>query len=265
MSRDTAGFLDNLFGLQGKTAVVVGGTGVLCGTMAKGLWSAGCRVLLVGRNQGQGRGASSRLGSSGRGSGVLQGRSHGQIPRWKLPWPTRSSVSAARISGSTARASIPRTPYLDISEEEFGRILDNNIKSVHLGCQIIGKHWLDNKLTGNIINMSSMSALRPLSRVFTYSVTKAAVWNLTQNLAREWAPNGIRVNALCPGFFPAEQNRKVLDKERIASIMRLTPMDRFGEAEELLGATLLLASDKAAGFITGAHLVVDGGFSVTTI
>ncbi len=113
--------------------------------------------------------------------------------------------------------------------------------------------------------MSSMAAVRPLSRVFVYSLTKAALLNLTQNLAREWAAHGIRVNALCPGFFPAEQNRRVLDESRVKAIMDSTPMSRFGEAEELIGATLLLASEKAGSFITGSNLVVDGGFSVMAL
>ncbi len=113
--------------------------------------------------------------------------------------------------------------------------------------------------------MSSMAALRPLSRVSVYNLTKAALWNLTEYLAREWAGYGIRVNALCPGFFPAEQNRRVLDKSRVEAIMGHTPMGRFGDPEELVGATLLLASDKAGSFITGSNLVVDGGFSVTAI
>ncbi len=264
MSRDTAGFLSNLFGLEGKTAVVVGGTGVLCGEMAKGLWSAGCRVLLVGRNQDKAEAHRRDWGAP-----------KDQVSFFKAEATDRAALEGALAHALECFGSVDiwingaginsATPYLEISDEEFDRILNTNIKGVHLGCQVIGAYWLKNKLYGNIINMSSMSALRPLSRVFTYSITKAAVWNLTQNLAREWAPGNIRVNALCPGFFPAEQNRKVLDKERIASIMRLTPMDRFGEADELVGATLLLASDKAAGFITGAHLVVDGGFSVTTI
>ena len=113
--------------------------------------------------------------------------------------------------------------------------------------------------------MSSMAAIRPLSRTFVYSIAKAGVLNLTQNLAREWAAHGIRVNALCPGFFPAEQNRKILDKTRVAAIMRQTAMARFGEPSELIGATILLASDKAGSIITGTNLVVDGGFSVTAI
>jgi len=110
-----------------------------------------------------------------------------------------------------------------------------------------------------------MAAIRPLSRSFVYSLSKAGLLNLTQNLAREWAPHGIRVNALCPGFFPTEQNRQILDKQRIDAIMKLTPMARFGNPEELIGATLLLASEKTGSFIIGANLVVDGGFSVMSI
>jgi NAD(P)-dependent dehydrogenase (short-subunit alcohol dehydrogenase family) len=100
--------------------------------------------------------------------------------------------------------------------------------------------------------------------VFTYSASKAAVHNLSQNLAREWAAQGVRVNVLVPGFFPAEQNRKILSPDRVASIMARTPMKRFGEAHELAGAALLLASD-AGSFITGTELVVDGGFDAMTI
>jgi NAD(P)-dependent dehydrogenase (short-subunit alcohol dehydrogenase family) len=116
------------------------------------------------------------------------------------------------------------------------------------------------RCSGSIINIGSASGLLPLSRVFTYSASKAAVHNLSKNLAREWAAKGVRVNVLVPGFFPAEQNRKVLIPERVASIMAKTPMKRFGEAHELVGAALLLASD-AGGFITGTELVVDGGFA----
>lgn len=257
-------FLDRLFGLTGKTAVVVGGTGVLCGAMARGLWRAGCRVVLAGRD-------------------AAKAQAH------RVAWDAPEDQVRFCATEATAKDSLEHlvdkaedwfggvdiwingaginsaTPYLDITEEEFDRLLNVNLKSVHLGCQVAGKHWIDQGRGGGIINLSSMSAIRPLSRVFTYSVTKAGIWNLTQNLAREWAPYGIRVNALCPGFFPAEQNRRVLDPGRIAAIMRQTPMDRFGEADELVGATLLLASAKAGSFITGANLAVDGGFSVTSI
>jgi NAD(P)-dependent dehydrogenase (short-subunit alcohol dehydrogenase family) len=118
--------------------------------------------------------------------------------------------------------------------------------------------------SGSIINIGSASGLLPLSRVFTYSASKAAVHNLSKNLAREWAARGVRVNILVPGFFPAEQNRKVLSPDRVAAIMAKTPMARFGRPEELAGAVLLLASE-AGSFITGAEIVVDGGFNAMSI
>jgi NAD(P)-dependent dehydrogenase (short-subunit alcohol dehydrogenase family) len=139
-----------------------------------------------------------------------------------------------------------------------------NTKAVVLGCQVFGRYFVDNKVPASIINLGSMSGLLPLSRVFTYSMSKAAVHNLSKNLAREWAPLGIRVNTLVPGFFPAEQNRKVLTPDRVENIMRHTPMNRFGEAKELVGAALLLAAN-AGSFITGHEMVIDGGYSSMTI
>jgi NAD(P)-dependent dehydrogenase (short-subunit alcohol dehydrogenase family) len=114
---------------------------------------------------------------------------------------------------------------------------------------------------GAILNIGSVTAHLPLSRVFAYSASKAAVVNLTKNLAREYAEKKVRVNVLCPGFFPAEQNRKILDAERVANIMSQTPMRRFGEPQELVGAAILLVSRAAGGFITGAEIYVDGGFT----
>lgn len=261
---DSGTFLKELFGLEGKVAVVIGGTGVLCGVMAWGLWRAGCRVVLVGRNRGKAESHFRRWGSP-----------PDEARFFKADVTRRDQVVTiipAVMDGFgcidiwiNGAAINPPIPYFDITDEEFEHILDTNLKTVHMACQIIGKHWIDNGQKGCVINMSSMAAVRPLSRVFVYSLTKAALLNLTQNLAREWAVHGIRVNALCPGFFPAEQNRRVLDESRVKAIMDHTPMSRFGEAEELIGATLLLASEKAGSFITGSNLVVDGGFSVTSI
>jgi len=133
-----------------------------------------------------------------------------------------------------------------------------------LGCQVFGEYMLLNK-RGSIINISSASAGPPLSKAFPYSVAKAGILNLTQNLGREWGQQGVRVNAIRPGFFPTEWNRKnFITPEREAAILNHTPMARFGDPSELIGATLWLASD-AASFVTGSEVCVDGGFSCMTI
>jgi NAD(P)-dependent dehydrogenase (short-subunit alcohol dehydrogenase family) len=156
------------------------------------------------------------------------------------------------------------TPFFEITEEEWDRLIAVDLKGVFLACQVFGKGMVERR-RGSIINISSASSGPPLSKVFTYSVAKGGVNQVTQFLAREWATAGVRVNALVPGFFPAEQNRKLLTPERTAQIMAHTPMKRFGEAEELLGAVLWLASDRASGFVTGALVRVDGGYLAMTI
>lgn len=182
-----------------------------------------------------------------------------------------SLVDRLRTSGREANVLIngagvnSPTPFLEISEEEWDRILNVNLRGVRLACQIVGKYMLEKGTKGSIINIASVSAGPPLSRVFTYSLSKAAVLSLTQNLAREWGTKGIRVNALSPGFFPAEQNKKVLTPDRVESVMRHTPMARFGSPEELAGGILLLASPTAGSFLTGHNLLVDGGFTAMTI
>ncbi len=260
----SAVFLQEMFGLRDKVAVVIGGTGALCGAMAGGLLRAGCRVLLVGRERQKAEGHFRRWRSTPE-----KARFHrADVTRREQIEALVPAVMEAfgRVDIWVNGAAIaPPSPYLEITDREFETIVDVNLKAVHMGCQIIGSHWIERRERGCIINLTSMAAIRPLSRSFVYSLSKAALLNLTQNLAREWAPHGIRVNALCPGFFPAEQNRLILDEQRVRAILGLTPMGRFGNPEELIGATLLLASEKAGAFITGANLVVDGGFSVTSV
>ena len=256
-------YLDNLFSLSNKTAVVIGGTGELCGAMAEGLAAAGAEVVLVGRSETK---AQSRV------DGIVAAGGRAYFLPCDVDLKTNFDQLLAQVLERSSKVDVlvngagvnSATPFLDISEEEYDRIFQINMKSVFLACQVFGKYFVERNQGGSIINVGSMSGLIPLSRVFTYSATKAAVHNLSKNLAREWAPLKIRVNTLVPGFFPAEQNKKVLTPERVSQIIGHTPMRRFGTANELIGATLLLASD-AGSFITGAELVVDGGYAAMTI
>ncbi len=257
-------YLSSLFSLTGKVAVVIGGTGELCGAMAQGMASAGAEVVLVGRNEEKAKARLDKIAAAGGKAYFLSAEASSKAELQGLLDTVLKRSGRVDIVVNGAGVNSP-TPYLDIQEDEFDRIVRINLKGVFLGCQVFGKYLVDRGEGGSIINLGSMSGVVPLSRVFTYSATKAAVHNLSKNLAREWAPKRVRVNTLVPGFFPAEQNRKVLTPDRVASIMGHTPMKRFGEANELVGATLLLASDGAGSFITGSEIIVDGGYHAMTI
>jgi NAD(P)-dependent dehydrogenase (short-subunit alcohol dehydrogenase family) len=162
-------------------------------------------------------------------------------------------------------------PIEQIAVEDWVANFDLNlVGGVLLPCQEFGPAMCANG-RGSIINIASVSAHLPLSRVVSYSAAKAAVLSLTQFLAREWAAKGVRVNSVTPGFFPAEQNRALLfnadgsPTARTQSILGHTPMKRFGEARELVGAAIFLASEAASSFVTGSDLRVDGGFLSQTI
>ena len=253
--------------LDGKVAVVVGGTGVLCAHIAGTLASAGAKVVIVGRDVA-------------RANAVLNSLRHdrNEVTFERCDVAERSELAALvdRVRAALGGIDVlvngaglnSATPFLEITDEEMLRIVNVNQLAVVRSCQEFGRYFVERATTSgegaSIINIGSASGLTPLSRVFTYSMTKAAVHNLTKNLAREWGPLGIRCNVLVPGFFPAEQNRAILSPERTASIIAHTPAGRFGEPNDLAGAALLLASD-AGRFITGSEIVVDGGFHAMTI
>lgn len=257
-------YLNEMFGLSGKVAVVIGGTGELCGAMAEGLAGAGAEVVLVGRSQEKADARIAKITAAGGKAWfhAAEATSKSEVQGVLDAVLNRSGQVDIVVNGAGVNSA---TPFFDIAESEFERIVGVNLKGVFLGCQVFGKYLVERGQGGSIINLGSMSAVVPLSRVFTYSFTKSAVHNLSLNLAREWAPHKVRVNVLVPGFFPAEQNKKILNPDRVASIMGHTPMKRFGEARELIGATLLLASDAAGSFITGEELIVDGGYHAMTI
>jgi NAD(P)-dependent dehydrogenase (short-subunit alcohol dehydrogenase family) len=261
---NSSDYLQQFFGLTGKVAVVIGGTGELCGAMAEGLAGAGAEVVIVGRNADKAKARLDRIAAAGGKAWFhsAEATHKSEVEGLLAAVLQRSGRVDILVNGAGINSA---TPFFDITEEEFDRILRVNVKGVFLGCQVFGKYLVDRGEGGSIINLGSMSGIVPLSRVITYSASKGAVHNLSLNLAREWATQKVRVNVIVPGFFPAEQNKKILSPDRVASIMAHTPMKRFGEARELIGATLLLASDTAGSFITGEELIVDGGYHAMTI
>jgi NAD(P)-dependent dehydrogenase (short-subunit alcohol dehydrogenase family) len=254
----------NLFDLRGKTAVVIGGSSTLGGVMAEALGAYGASVALTSRSADKAEPVRERIEAAGGAA-----RCYSVEATSKLDLERLLDEVVAWTGGVDILLNCPgvnsTTPFFDITEVEWDRIVDVNAKSVMLACQVFGKYMIERGNGGSIINLSSVSSTPPLSRVFTYSVTKAAVNNMTQYLAREFAPARVRVNAIIPGFFPAEQNRAILSAERVESILRHTPMNRFGDPTELQGAVVYLASERASGFVTGSMLRVDGGFGSMTI
>ncbi len=253
-------YLHSLFGLDGQVAVVVGGTGVLGGSMCEGLAQAGAHVVVAGRSAERGGERAEAIAKLG-----------GSAEFGEVDVTSKDSLAALRDRTASAHGNIDilvncagvnsATPYEEIADEDWERVLATNLTATHWGCQLFAPLMASQQGGGSILNVGSVTSHLPLSRVFAYSASKAAVLNLTKNVAREYATRGVRVNAVCPGFFPAEQNRKILDEDRVEKIFAQTPMARFGEPEELTGAVLLLCSRQAGAFITGAEIYVDGGFT----
>lgn len=266
-----------LFNLTNEIAVVIGGTGVLGGALAEGLAAAGARVVVSGRNPQRGMARVEAIRNAGGRADFVEAdaadrhsleRALGRI-RTLFGQP---SVLINAAGGNDPKVTVtPDTPIENIAASDWVSAFDLNlVGGALLPAQVFGP-GMCGAGRGSIINIASVSAHLPLSRVVAYSAAKAAVLNLTQFLAREWAPHGVRVNSITPGFFPAEQNRKLLFNEdgsptaRTQSIWTHTPMKRFGRSEELIGACVFLASEAASSFVTGTDIRVDGGFLSQTI
>lgn len=269
--------LSDLFQLEGETAVVIGGTGALGGAMADALAAYGARVAVVGRSEERGRQRVQAI-EAGGGTAIFQSADALDANSVRAARDAiaaefgQPSILVNAAGGNRPDATLPPgSDFCKLPVEAWQNVFDLNlVGGALLPCQIFGETMVAAG-RGSIINIASMAGMTPLSRVVAYSAAKAAVINLTQFLAREWATRGVRVNALSPGFFPADQNRGLLFKEdggyteRGGQIIGHTPMARFGESHELAGATVWLASHRAASFVTGQNIVVDGGFSATTI
>ena len=256
-------YLTELFGVQGKVAALTGAGGYLVSEMSAAFAKAGMKVALLDVDLA----TAEKVAAKVRGEG-------GEAIALEMDVTVKADFERALneilrrygdvdilINGAGINAP---TPFLDITVDEWDRILGVHLTGTMLGCQVFGAYMIKQR-KGVILNVSSASAGPPLSKAFAYSVGKAGVMNLTQNLAREWATSGVRINALRPGFFPTEWSKKnFLTPDRVQAILGHTPMNRFGEPRELIGAVLWLCSE-AASFVTGAEITVDGGFSAMTI
>jgi NAD(P)-dependent dehydrogenase (short-subunit alcohol dehydrogenase family) len=253
-----------VFDLGGRVAAVIGGTGVLGGSICHGLGAAGARVAVLGRSEERGAIRVAALEADGIGamSAMLDATQPASVEAALRQVEERLGPVDILVNAPGVNSA---TPFLDIGLDEWHRLLDANLTSVFVACQVFARAMIAGGRGGSIINLSSASSGPPLSRVLTYSVAKAGINNLTQYLARELAPHGIRVNAIAPGFFPAEQNRALLSEDRLRAIMSHTPAGRLGEPRELIGTTVWLASEAASGYVTGAIVRVDGGFTAMTI
>ncbi len=262
-----------LFSLAGRVAVVTGGTGVLGGAMARGLAAAGAKVAILGRRTERAAEVAASIEEAG---GVAM-----PLPADALDKPSLEAARTALLAQwgtvdiliNAAGGTVPEATvvgertFFDLTQEAWDKVVALNLTATLLPSQVFGKVMADNGF-GSIINISSMSAQKPLTRVLGYGAAKAAIDNYTKWLAVEFANKygqGVRVNAIAPGFFLGEQNRALLVNEdgsltaRGKLIIDHTPMGRFGDPEELIGTAIWLCSD-AARFVTGIVVPVDGGF-----
>ena len=269
--------MTNRFDLKGDVAVVIGGTGSLGGAIAQGLAEAGSQVIILGRNSQNGEAKALSIRENGGKADYIKADAMSAESLKAAHATIRKQFGPPVILVNAAGGNDPKTTLTgDFTFDQIpleawrGNFDLNLVGGVFLPCQEFCPAMVGSG-KGSVINIASVSAHIPLSRVVAYSAAKAAVLSLSQFLAREWAGSGVRVNTITPGFFPAEQNRKILfnedgtPTERAGSIMGHTPMGRFGNAEELIGAAVFLASHAASSFVTGTDIRVDGGFLSQTI
>ncbi len=256
--------LQNLFTLKNKVAVVIGGGGYLCSEMAKGLALAGSSIIIIDKKIEKANNIAENIKKEFNTKTLSIEANVAYKEDLKNALDKILNVfSNVDILINGAGINSPKK-FLDITLEDWNAVMDSQITGTMLGCQVFGSNMIKNE-SGSIINISSASAGPPLSKAFAYSVAKAGIKNLTMNLAREWAKYNVRVNAIRPGFFPTEWNKKnFITEEREAAILGHTPMNRYGKSEELIGAAIWLASNSSS-FVTGSEVTIDGGFSCMTI
>ena len=247
----------SLFDLSGKTAVVAGGTSGIGRTLALGLADAGADVVVVGRREDAVHEAAAAIEARGR-----------RTLRLTADVTSRASLQSVKdacvhhfgkVDVLVAAAGVTtKVSTLQMADEDWRRIIDTNLTGTLHACQVFGAGMIA-RTRGRIITVASLSSFLGFFEVAAYTASKSGVAGLTRALAVEWAPHGVTVNGIVPGVFRTDLNSRLLDSGRGQELLMRTPMRRFGQLEELVGATVFLASD-AAGFVTGQLLAVDGGF-----
>ena len=271
-------YVEKLFSLEGKNVVITGGAGVIAAALAEALVKAGAKVCLWGRgthhpvSEAVAK-VTEAVGMSGKVFGVTVDTGI-EADVKKAIAETEKTMGAPNVLVNGAGGNKGKAPFVDLDVDLFKEVFDMNILA---GLVIPTKHmaayWIEKGIKGCMINMTSMSSYIPLSGVWAYDAAKSATLNLTMASAKEFAPYGIRVNAVAPGFFIGHQNKALLIKndatgeltERGQAVIAHTPFARFGKHEELAGATIFLISEAASGFVTGVSLPVDGGYLIQSI
>ena len=271
-------YVEDMFGLRGKTAAITGAAGVIAGAIAEALLNAGANVSLWAHHRQSGDAACARLapaagpGAADRIQGLVADAGDESSVRAALEG-TEQRFERLDILVNCAGGNRGTSSFVQTDVKLFSEIISLNlVAGLLVPTKVVAAHWMEKKQRGTIINLASMASFVPLSRVWAYDAAKSAVLNLTQATAKEFAPHGIRVNALAPGFFLGNQNRALLVDpatgeftDRGKKIIGHTPFGRFGEVSELSGALLFLASEAASGFVTGVTVPVDGGYLVDNV
>lgn len=269
-------YLNEMFSLEGQTAIVTGGAGAIGTVMSEALLKAGANVVIWSRSQNSIDQVLEKIEAIENPVGQVvgircdTGTEEGVEKALKEALLMFNSVDIL-ING--VGGNIGKSDFVDTEIEIFEKVLHMNlVAGLMIPTKALAKYWIENEIKGSIINLTSMASYNPLSGVWAYDAAKSATLNLTMGTANEFAKHGIRVNAIAPGFFIGKQNKALLiDQEtgeytaRGKAVVGHTPYGRFGDVQELAGATLFLASSKASGFVTGVSIPVDGGYLIHNI